>query len=57
MNVGTSVKVKPEYDIPEMFLFGGPSQGVIDHIHGQLAIVIVDGKAVPYLLDELEEVE
>jgi hypothetical protein len=55
MEIGDHVKVKPEYDIPELLRPNGPSRGVIDRIEGDVAIVIVEGKSVPYELTEIEK--
>jgi hypothetical protein len=52
--IGTSVQVKTAYDIPPIFR-NGPSSGVVERfIDAQTVIVIVDGKAVPYPLDQLD---
>lgn len=53
-DVGDVVRVKPEFDIPEMFR-DGPSTGVVDHyLDDRTVVVIVDGKAVPYDIEEIE---
>ena len=57
ISVGTTVRVKPEFDIPPMFR-NGPSTGEVESfLDAENVVVIVDGKAVPYALTELEAVE
>jgi hypothetical protein len=54
LSVGMHVQVKPECDIPAAFR-NGPSVGVIDQLSEDgTAIVIVEGKSVPYAIEEIE---